>query len=408
MAVRVAMAPKRKSGKRRSKENGLIKGILIGLAVVAGLGGVGFVGYQIYSKAILPAPALTEQKAQKLPEEVATPERKPLLPKGWKTYKAGTFQMLVPAINDLPDASSMSKVPGVIVSTLYFGRADSMAVNISKTSITGSHPELNGRNLFDVLDPAGIASQRNGKLIGQRQLEGVPRCLEASIELDQKPGILRFYEESPTDLLIVAIEGDSKSTMFRDVVSSISFQSPTPSITSPPVDILTLINTQQHRIAGDWSKRGRDVLSPVTEAAMLELPIQATPSYEMNFEVERSGTKIEPFYVAFPFEGTWGMFVLDDSKGVSSGLHLCNGQTADANPDSYEKQVFRPGKNHILLQVTPTTILVEVNHLTIVNWSGNPQSLSLEYSWRAGQGKAFIGTSNAEFIVSRIDFQIML
>lgn len=177
------MAIKRKSGKRRSNQSGLISGILIGLLVVGGLGGLGFAGYQIYKKVIVPA--LAEQRAKKLRDEFAAAEGRPAVPKGWTTYNYGNFQMFVPEENDLSRQNPMPNTPGVVLTGLWVGRANHIEVTIMTISLTGLHPELNGRNFFDSLDPSGMASQRNGKLISHRQLEGVPRCLEASIELDQ-------------------------------------------------------------------------------------------------------------------------------------------------------------------------------------------------------------------------------
>ncbi len=228
----------------------------------------------------------------------------------------------------------------------------------------------------------------------------------------QKPGVLRYYEESPTALLTVAIQGDPKSTIFQDVVSSMSYKIPAlqvtpvstePSISTQRLDVLALINTQQHRIAGEWNKRGKELMSPVMVAAMLELPFQATPSYEMEIEVERIGASVESFNIAFPIDGNWGMVVLDGYNGAASGLNLVNGQKALLNPDRYQSPVFRSGKNQIKLRVTPKTVVVEVNGTTIVNWAGDPTTLSIEYYWKAGEGKAFLGTWNAEYIVSRID-----
>jgi hypothetical protein len=169
-----------------------------------------------------------------------------------------------------------------------------------------------------------------------------------------------------------------------------------------PVDVLSQINIRRHRIKGEWSRKGRDLISPNTAGAMLELPLQATPSYEMDLEVERIGSTVESFNIAFPIDGNWGMVVLDGYEGVASGLNLVNGQKALVNPTRYQKPVFRSGKNQIQLKVTPKTVVVEVNGTTIVNWAGNPMTFSIEYYWSAGEGKAFIGTWNAEYIVSRI------
>ena len=55
--------------------------------------------------------------------------------------------------------------------------------------------------------------------------------------------------------------------------------------------------------------------------------------------------------------------------------------------------------------MTPNSILVEVNGVQIANWAGNPKTLSIEHFWQVGQGKAFIGTWNAEFTVSRIEMR---
>ena len=175
-------------------------------------------------------------------------------------------------------------------------------------------------------------------------------------------------------------------------------------MTSQPINLLALIDPERHYIHGTWSQRGKDIVSPTTvEAAMLELPFQATPSYEMNLEVERVSTKVECFCISFPIGGQQTMVVFDGYDGKLTGLNLVNGQKAIFNPDSYRKPVIMPGKNQIKLTVTPGTIVTEVNGQQVVNWKGDPKTLSLEYYWKAGAGKAFMGTWNAEYVVSRIE-----
>ncbi len=398
------MAIKRKSGKRRSNQSRLVSGILIGLVVVIGLGGVGFVGHMVYNKVILPA--LAEQKAKRIREEFAAAEGRPAVPTGWRLYSQGQFQMIVP---DMPSASLPSPERGQF--QLFEASADGLDIYIARQTTL---PIPGRSNLYDYFTFGGPSGPL--QVTRERKLDGPPRGQEAYFSRDGKTSYSRVYEESPTSLLIIDIVGDTNSARHQEVVRSISCRPPaaltTPAapasttgspINSKSLDILALINTQQHRIAGDWSRKGSEVMSPVMVAAMLELPFQATPSYEMELEVERVGTKVESFCIAFPIDGNWGMVVLDGYDGVASGLNLVNGQKAFTNPDRYQSPVFRSGKNQIKLRVTPKTIVVEVNGTTIVNWAGDPTTLSIEYYWKAGEGKAFIGTWNAEYIVSRID-----
>ncbi len=211
------MAPKRKSGKRRSKGNGLLQGILIGMAVVAGLGGVGFVGYQVITKVI--QPAIAEQKARKLQEDTARAQGRPFPPRGWTTYKYGDFEMFVPENREM-GASLMPSSPGVHGFTVYRGRAHGIGVTI--TTISG----MGGGGMFDAIDPSKVASQKNCKVISQRQLGGSPRCLELIVEVDRQPGLIRYYETDYNHILFIAMEGNTKSTFFQEIVSSMSNRTP--------------------------------------------------------------------------------------------------------------------------------------------------------------------------------------
>ena len=168
------MAIKRKSGKRRSNQNGLISGILIGLLVVGGLGGVGFVGYMVYNKVILPA--LAEQKAKKLREEVAAAEGQPTVPAGWRLYNQEQIQMIVP---DKPSASLSSPVRGQF--ELFEASADGIDIYISRQTVL----PIQGRgNLYDYFKFGGPSSPL--KVTRERKLDGPPRNQEAYFSREEK------------------------------------------------------------------------------------------------------------------------------------------------------------------------------------------------------------------------------
>lgn len=141
----VSMAIKRKSQKRPSNESGIVSGILIGLLVIGGLGGVGYTGYLIYEKVIVPA--LAEQRAEKLRQEFAAAEEQLGLPAGWKNYRLGQFQMIVPERNKLL-GPTIRRTNGDELKTVYHGEADGVSIGISMVSVDGSANQLGGRTLF--------------------------------------------------------------------------------------------------------------------------------------------------------------------------------------------------------------------------------------------------------------------
>ena len=175
-----------------------------------------------------------------------------------------------------------------------------------------------------------------------------------------------------------------------------------PQLTAQPLDVLALIDMSKHQIAGEWTKTGNAVKAPFMPAAMLELPFRATPSYELEFDLELKPPRSDSFNVAFPIGSSWCMVVIDGYDESVSGLNLVNGQKAIVNPDRHIGPVLHAGQNRVKLRVTPNTIFVEVNGTKIVDWTGDPHTLSVEYYWSAGQGKPFIGAWESECVVTRI------
>lgn len=413
----ISVATKRKSKKHRSSGSGIASGVVIGLLLIGGLGGIGFVGYLIYEKVVVPA--LAEQRAEKVRQEFAAAQGQAGVPAGWKMYSLGQFQMLVPEQNRLA-GPTIQRTNGDEIKTIYHGQADGVSIGISTLRLDGMASQFSGRSVFDVmLEKANrekLQASMRRSIVQDRILDGSPRCREFLVNNNGTNELNRWYEDGPTGILVIGMVGDPQLARFQEVVRSMAYAAPVAAPTSSPaatsvnvadqtaapVDVLALIDPNRHQIAGEWKKRGRDLLSPNMVVAMLELPFQAAPSYEMDLEVERIGAGVESFNIAFPIDRSWGMVVLDGYEGRASGLNLVNRQKALINPDRYQKPVFGPGKNQIKLIVTPTSVVVEVNGTTIVNWTGDANSLSLEDYWLAGTGRPFIGTWNAEYIVSRI------
>lgn len=210
------MVPKRKSGKRRSNGNGLVKGILIGLAVVGGIGGLGFVGYLFYNKAILPA--LAEQKAQKLHQESNVPDGKAAAPPGWVWYRKGNFVMLMPKNSK----TVMRDENGYLAAARYEGSRDGVSIEIAQVIVTPRLGIGGGATLFDTFLPEnnpGIFEIKN-----VRQLEGVPRCREITALHRGDDSVVRFYEDSPTQLLMIVLIGNPNNARVQEVMRSMSYQ----------------------------------------------------------------------------------------------------------------------------------------------------------------------------------------
>lgn len=206
----LAVAIKRKSKKRRTSASGVVSGVLIGLLVIGGLCGIGFVGYLIYEKVVVPA--LAEQRAEKLRQEFAAEQGQPGVPVGWRLYKLGQLQMIVPD----KESAVLSLSRGKGQMELFEASADGIDVYISRQTV---EPVQGRGSFYDYFSFSSPAYQ----VIRERKMDGPPRNQEAYVSVGQQTSYSRVFEESPTSLLIIDIAGDINSVRHQDVVRSISY-----------------------------------------------------------------------------------------------------------------------------------------------------------------------------------------
>ena len=230
------MAIKRKSGKRRSKQSGVASGLLLVLVVMCGLGGVGFAGYLLYQRVIVPV--LAEQQAAKLRQEFAAAVDRDGVPAGWKRYSLGQFQMIVPERNKL-HGPQIQRLNGDELKSLYFAEAEGVSIGISTLNLNGSAVQFGGQVLERAMQ-SKLQSIMPRSILQDRFLDGLPRCRELLIDNNGTKELDRWYLESPSSMLIIGIVGDPESARFQEVVRSMTYAVPK---TAPPVTPTHLTET---------------------------------------------------------------------------------------------------------------------------------------------------------------------
>jgi len=146
------------------------------------------------------------------------------------------------------------------------------------------------------------------------------------------------------------------------------------------IDLLPLIDPEIHAHKGRWSKEGSALLtSPEPDPCSLELPVEPAASYRLEAIVEHiSGT--ESFGIVLPVGAGEVRLVFDGYRatGLRSGLDQVDGKRANELPEAHSRQVFNPGEpTRIVVDVAPDRVLAVCNGITVVDWQGDSQRLSI-------------------------------
>ncbi len=144
------------------------------------------------------------------------------------------------------------------------------------------------------------------------------------------------------------------------------------------IDLLQIFSPQRDAVAGEWTMN-RAAIESTGGRSVLSFPVKPSRNYRWTIVLERLKGK-GGINLVIPVDNHQTMVVLEGfGENQASGLNYVSGRSADRNETTRRGPIFHTG--------TPTTVVCTVHGLTIsvscdgeeiINWSGSPESLSLD------------------------------
>ena len=180
---------------------------------------------------------------------------------------------------------------------------------------------------------------------------------------------------------------------------------PSTTPTGPPVNLLASINPQRDQVRGEWKMEGGTLMVPNAQAATLVIPSTVPEEYTLTVVAERMMGN-DSLNLGLIVGGRQTMLALEGWGMRASGLNMVNGRTADNNETTFTSAVFTPGTpSTIVCTVRKASVQVTCNGQQVVNWSGDPQQLSLDARFWTDipAGKLFVGAWQTNFRISKLE-----
>ncbi len=139
---------------------------------------------------------------------------------------------------------------------------------------------------------------------------------------------------------------------------------------SSAVNLLSRINVDRNRIAGEWSSAADQLISPIDGMTRLGVPYVMPDLYDLTLTVERtSGTR--GFGLVFPVQGQPAALVIDGQN--ASQTKLANGSGGQSTDEPvFEGQLLFPNRPvEFFIQVRRGRISVAADGKEILKWKGD-------------------------------------
>lgn len=149
-----------------------------------------------------------------------------------------------------------------------------------------------------------------------------------------------------------------------------------------PIDLLKQIDVKRDSENGDWQLNDGVLVSPDQRFSKLLLPPPPAEEYQLAMVFERSKGRfgIAPVLVV---GGRQVAAAIDGYNGNFAGLEAVDGKDCHDNVTSRRGRLLSDGKQyHAVYTVRRNSVQVVLDGQTVINWKGDPSSLSLLPGWK--------------------------
>lgn len=176
------------------------------------------------------------------------------------------------------------------------------------------------------------------------------------------------------------------------------------------IDLLKIVNPEKHTHKGRWELQSGDLVSSEDEQAIVEIPCLVPEEYTLKLQVVRQEGG-DAFGIGLVVGGRRCLVVLDafPKGGHVCGLEMIDGKHCAINETTRRGPVFQNGKaSEVLCSVRRGGVLVAVDGITVIDWTGSAERLSLSDYWMTPTDRTlFVGSQYSAYRINKMELMAM-
>jgi len=172
------------------------------------------------------------------------------------------------------------------------------------------------------------------------------------------------------------------------------------------IDLLRTADPRLDAVRGIWFIQENTLRMNRDDYARLQVPVAPPERYTLRLRVQRLVGN-DQFAVGLVVGGRQTMCCFDAYGATVSGLQLVDGRKVRDSPLAHRGQILlRDATAEIVLRVTPDSVRGDVDGKTIVDWSGDPQRLSVDLPYAVPNEQwLFLAAWNSHFAISEFTLE---
>lgn len=169
------------------------------------------------------------------------------------------------------------------------------------------------------------------------------------------------------------------------------------------IDLLKTVDPSLDSVRGIWHRWEGPLTVPMERYAQLQIPVDAPPAYVIDAEVTRANGE-ELFGFGLIVGGRQVLLLIDGLGGEITGLHRLDGKRANANASTRKGKLLPTGqKVQLQVRVTPDSVRLSADGKPVLDWTGDPERLSLDPNWEAPRkDRLFLACYETKILISSL------
>lgn len=167
------------------------------------------------------------------------------------------------------------------------------------------------------------------------------------------------------------------------------------------VDLLGLIDVEQDKVSGDWTREGSRLESPKQYGARIEIPYEPPAEYELTVVVEAID---EPhgMTIGHISGGNRFLTLLNHRRMPNAELTAIedvDGKNVGNNSTTLNASLFKKNRlSQIICTVRKKSVVVTCDGRRVIDWQGDPSRLSLSDYWKTpNRNTLFLGAYDCRY-----------
>jgi hypothetical protein len=170
------------------------------------------------------------------------------------------------------------------------------------------------------------------------------------------------------------------------------------------VDLLSLIRTDGHAVAGTWTREGATLVTPSIAWGRLQVPYVPPEEYDLKLTVQRT-RGLDSLNLGLSTGRRQFMVIVDGDTGSASWIDRIEAKAAGSGVSRRAGKIFVAPNAPVELElaVRRNGVSLTAAGRTILDWKGSPGSATVFDAWTVPDPKAlFVGSFETEYRIERM------